>query len=165
MLPRLALIASLFAVLCASGGLAFSKTANAQTEPNSEARTQAHRERTEQVRRAESAFARTMADRDHEAFSRYLADDAIFVGSRETYRGRNAIALGWKRFFEGDSAPFSWRPEQVEVLASGGLALSSGPVLDPDGRVIGTFNSIWRLEPDGAWRVVFDKGCAACEDP
>jgi ketosteroid isomerase-like protein len=48
------------------------------------------------------------------------------------------------------------------VLDSGNLAFSSGPVLDPDGRQVGTFNSVWRREPDGRWLVVFDKGCPVC---
>jgi len=48
--------------------------------------------------------------------------------------------------------------DQSEVLESGGLAFSSGPVLDPDGNEIGRFNSIWREDPDGVWRVVFDRG-------
>ena len=51
----------------------------------------------------------------------------------------------------------------IEVLASGTLALSSGAVRDPAGKRIGTFNSIWRRESDGRWRVVFDKGCPACD--
>jgi hypothetical protein len=44
------------------------------------------------------------------------------------------------------------------VLDSGTLALSSGPVRSPDGKVFARFNSIWRLEAPGVWRVVFDKG-------
>jgi len=47
----------------------------------------------------------------------------------------------------------------TRMLDSGTLALSSGPVKDPQGNVVGIFNSIWRLEADGRWRVVFDKGC------
>jgi ketosteroid isomerase-like protein len=35
-------------------------------------------------------------------------------------------------------------------------------VRDPDGRQIGTFNSVWRREADGSWKVVFDKGCPPC---
>lgn len=54
--------------------------------------------------------------------------------------------------------PVPWAPDQVEVLASGTLALSTGPVHDTSGKVIGRFNSVWRLESDGLWRVVFDKG-------
>ena len=37
--------------------------------------------------------------------------------------------------------------------------MTSGPVTDPEGKPAGSFNSIWRLENDGQWRVVFDKGC------
>ena len=46
----------------------------------------------------------------------------------------------------------------VEVLESGNLALSSGPVRNASGEEVGRFNSIWRKEADGTWRVVFDKG-------
>lgn len=72
----------------------------------------------------------------------------------------------WAPFFEGPNAPFSWRPEVVEVLDSETLALTSGPVRDPTGKQTGTFNSIWHRDPDGRWRVVFDKGCSLpCECP
>jgi len=113
----------------------------------------------EEVREVERAFAATMADRDHSAFSSFLSVEAIFFGGGEPLRGKAAVAQGWKPYFEGPDAPFSWEPEVVEVLESGTLALSSGPVRDPNGMVVGTFNSIWRKEPDGEWRVVFDKGC------
>ncbi|OGF13485.1 MAG: hypothetical protein A2W00_09345 [Candidatus Eisenbacteria bacterium RBG_16_71_46] len=112
---------------------------------------------------AESLFARTMADRDVKTFASFVAVDAVFFGGRGVLRGKAAIVEGWKPFFEGVEPPFSWKPEQVEVLDSGKLAHSSGPVLDPTGRRIATFNSVWRLERDGRWRVVFDKGCAVCD--
>jgi len=114
------------------------------------------------VLRTERAFARTMAERDHAAFARFLADDAVFVSSGTVLRGKDEVARAWKPFFDGDEAPFSWEPEIVEVLAAGNLALSTGPVRDATGRAVGTFNSIWRLEPDGAWRIVFDRGCPPC---
>lgn len=119
-----------------------------------------------QVREAERAFARTMADRDHEAFGAFIAEEALFFGGqREVFRGRAKVMEGWKALYEGEQAPFSWEPEQVEVLDSGGLALSSGPVYDPQGNRVGTFSSIWRREPDGRWRVIFDKGCPPCKCP
>jgi hypothetical protein len=77
-------------------------------------------------------------------------------------RGLKQVNDGWKRMYEGAKAPFSWEPEQVEVLDSGTLALSSGPVYDPDHKRIGTFNSVWRREPGGKWKIVFDKGCPPC---
>jgi ketosteroid isomerase-like protein len=116
-----------------------------------------------QVRAAETAFARTMADRDWAAFKASVAMEAVFFSRQGILRGRDAVADGWKPYFAGSQAPFSWAPEQVEALESGSLALSSGPVLDPGGKRIGTFQSVWRLEADGRWRIVFDKGCPACD--
>ncbi len=118
-----------------------------------------------QVREAEIAFAKTMADRDHDAFASHVADEAVFFGGQSMLRGRAAVTAGWASFFEGPKAPFSWKPEEVEVLDSGTLALSTGPVFDPAGTRVGTFFSTWRRESDGVWRVVFDKGCPPCESP
>jgi ketosteroid isomerase-like protein len=116
-----------------------------------------------QVRLTETAFARTMAERDWTAFQTHVADEAIFFSRTGVLRGKTAVSDGWKPFFSEAKAPFSWEPEQVEVLDSGTLALSSGPVLDPERKRIGTFQSIWRLEADGRWRIVFDKGCPRCD--
>lgn len=116
----------------------------------------------DQVHATELAFATTMADRDHAAFASFLADDTVFFGGGEPLRGRAAVAAAWKRFFEGASAPFSWRPERVAVLGSGDLALSTGPVFDPSGARISTFNSVWKRRPDGTWTIIFDIGCPPC---
>jgi ketosteroid isomerase-like protein len=103
-----------------------------------------------------------MADRDHTAFAVHLSDEAIFFNGEEPIRGKDAVAVAWKPFYAGPDAPFSWEPDRVEVIEAGTLALSTGPVRDPSGKVIGRFNSIWRREPSGEWRVVFDKGSPVC---
>lgn len=118
----------------------------------------------QEVRAAETAFAATMAARDLEAFAGFVAEEALFFG-RNLLRGRAAVVEGWAPYFEGPDAPFSWEPETVEALASGDLALSSGPVRGPDGKPAATFQSIWRKEADGRWRVVFDKGSPLCPPP
>jgi len=99
-----------------------------------------------------------MADRDLDAFLTFISPEAVFFNGNEALRGREAIAEGWAPFFEGPEAPFSWHPDVVEVLESGRLALSSGPVRAPSGEEGGRFNSIWRKDADGQWMVVFDKG-------
>ncbi|MBL8324229.1 MAG: nuclear transport factor 2 family protein [Rubrivivax sp.] len=119
----------------------------------------------QQVFAAERAFARTLVERDHGAFARHLSAPALFFAGRQVLRGAAEVASGWKRFYEGDQAPFSWEPDQVEVLADGTLALSTGLVRDPAGKVIARFNSIWRQEAPGQWRVVFDKGSPPDPEP
>ena len=70
------------------------------------------------------------------------------------------IVDGWRRYFDGPEAPFSWGPENAEVLESGTLAMTTGPVRDGSGKITGRFSSVWRLEPDGRWRVIFDRECS-----
>ena len=115
-----------------------------------------------QVADTERAFARTMAARDHKAFSSFLSREAVFFSGETPLRGAQQVADWWKRYYEGPDAPFSWEPEEVEVLESGTLALSSGPVRDPKGTLIATFTSVWRLEDTGKWRIIFDRGNRAC---
>jgi ketosteroid isomerase-like protein len=114
--------------------------------------------RRAEVFAAERAFARSMADRDFAAFGRYVAADTVFFNGSAALRGRDAVLGAWRAFFEGPTAPFSWEPDQVEVLESGDLALSTGLVKSPEGAVTARFNSIWLRQPDGRWLVVFDKG-------
>ncbi len=116
----------------------------------------------EQVRLTEIAFAKTMADRDPAAFASFLAAETVFLSGGRATRGAQPVAERWKGFFAGAQAPFSWAPEFVEVLDSGTLAMSSGPVRDPSGKRTGTFNSVWRREAGGKWKIVLDNGCPAC---
>ena len=113
----------------------------------------------DQVRSTEIAFAKTMADRDHEAFTAFLSEETVFFNGLVPLRGKQVVSDAWAPFFGEPQAPFSWEPEVVEVLDSGTLAISSGPVKDPEGNRVGTFNSVWRLESSGEWKIIFDKGC------
>jgi ketosteroid isomerase-like protein len=123
--------------------------------------TRAERE----VADTERAFAKTMADRDFAAFKSFLSDDTIFFsGPAQTpLRGKQRVADAWQRFYDKPEAPFSWQPEQVQVLESGELALSTGPVRDSKGKLFATFTSIWRREAPGQWRIIFDKGNDICD--
>jgi ketosteroid isomerase-like protein len=116
---------------------------------------------TQQVIATEQAFAKTMADRDFKTFLTFLSPDAIFFSGKVVRHGPAEVAEQWQPYFEGRKPPFSWAPDHVEVLPSGNLALSTGPVYE-DGKVVGRFNSVWRLEAPNTWHIVFDKGEAVC---
>jgi ketosteroid isomerase-like protein len=116
----------------------------------------------QQVQQMEIAFAKTMADRDLAAFTAFLSKDAVFLSQNHAARGPQQISAEWKRFFESAKAPFSWEPDQVEVIDSGTLAMTSGPVKDPQGKRVGTFHSVWRREGK-RWKIVLDNGCPRCQ--
>jgi ketosteroid isomerase-like protein len=116
----------------------------------------------QQVAATERAFAKTMADRDLAAFGRFISQEAVFVSDERTLRGQQQVIDGWRKLYQGASAPFSWEPQTIEVLSSGRLAMSSGPVHDAAGKLAGKYTSIWRLEAPDTWRIVFDSGCEVC---
>jgi ketosteroid isomerase-like protein len=116
-----------------------------------------------QVADTEIAFAKTMADRDLAAFSRFIADDAVFLNQGAPRRGKAAIVAHWQPLYSAVQAPFSWKPESVEVLSSGALAQSTGPVFSPKGKLVAHYYSTWRREATGEWKIVLDNGYDECD--
>lgn len=161
-------LTSLIASLCIAAaatlvGCAAPSSGAAPAIPTLSAEQRA--QRVAEVRAAETAFAQTMAQRDFNAFSALIAEDAVFINGGQPLRGKVAIGGFWKRFFEKPAAPFAWTPEIVEVNASGDLGYTEGPVSSPDGKTFAKFYSVWRRSADGRWLVVFDNGtnvCPAC---
>ena len=133
-------------------GVIFITSCTVITSPPSELTAQ------QQVFLAEKAFATTMRDRDFAAFGNFIDQEAVFFTGPEPLRGKSKVLAWWARYFNDLNAPFSWEPDQVEVVKSGNLALSTGLVYGPDGARIARFNSIWRQVEPGVWMVIFDKG-------
>jgi ketosteroid isomerase-like protein len=142
-------------VVCAAL-LALAAVASAQRLTNAELK--------KQVADTERAFAATMKARDHAAFTSFLSEDTVFFnGAGEVLRGKEAVAKAWKGLYIKPEAPFSWEPQEVEVVDSGTLAYSGGPVYDAHGKIISRYSSIWRLEAPNTWKIVFDRGSPVCD--
>jgi ketosteroid isomerase-like protein len=135
-----------FLLLCASCGAAVAEDLAALAE---------------QVRATEIAFAKTLADRDVKAFRSMIAPDVIWLAD-QPLRGPDQVLTRWQKFFDAPQPPFSWSPGIVEVQAGGKLALSTGPVVDAAGKRVATYTSIWRREPSGDWKIIFDRGSPDC---
>lgn len=117
--------------------------------------------RVAEARAAETAFAAAFAARDVAGFRRFLAPDTIWMG-KEPLHGPDAVMAAWNGLLTAPKPPFSWAPDLVLVLPSGDLARTTGPVLDPDGKVTARFQSVWRRRPAGGWEIVFDHGTEVC---
>ena len=123
------------------------------------------------VRCREIGFSKSVETQDREMFATFIDPDARFVGAKVD-RGKDVITEAWSVFFSGDLPSIQWRPQIIEVLGSGDLALSRGPyrIIDKDENgeareAWGTFNSVWRMNADGEWLVVFDAGSFPDETP
>lgn len=123
------------------------------------------------VRCREIGFSQSAENRDLQAFRSFIDADARFV-SNQVVRGVDAVAEAWAVFFTDAGPTIKWRPKVIEVLENNTLALSRGPYRvvskDADGNIVeswGTFNSVWRVNEDGQWRVVLDAGNPAASAP
>ncbi len=110
-----------------------------------------------EVAAAECSFAASMAKRDFALFGNHLSEQALFFGSGPVLRGKDAVLAQWRAYFDGPRAPFSWSPDEVVVSPDGSIAHSTGLVRDPQGGPMLRFNSVWRQESPGVWRVVVDR--------
>ena len=109
--------------------------------------------------RAELAFSRlSEAQGIRASFLAFFADDSIVFRPRPV--------PGRKFYLDRTSIPgyLSWKPAFADISASGDLGYTTGPyefrkekASDPVGRR-GHFISVWRVQKDGTWKVVFDGG-------
>jgi ketosteroid isomerase-like protein len=111
----------------------------------------------ESLRAAEAAFAKAFAEDDLEAFASLIDEDATFLG-RTPLRGKAAVLEQWSKFFGTEARPFAWEPKKWELNPTRTMGMTNGPVFDPEGNHVGTFSSVWRRQPDGTWKIIFDGG-------
>jgi ketosteroid isomerase-like protein len=114
----------------------------------------------------ELSFADSVRRHDAAAFAEHVDPDAVFsVNGKSPLHGRAVIGEHWAGLVSGKAGRLDWYPDHVVAANSGDIAWSSGPALFEmvDGKggttaMLSRFNSVWRKNADGEWRVVFDSG-------
>lgn len=109
-----------------------------------------------EIEKAERAFAADgVALGVRDAFLKHMADDAIVFRPGPV----SAKALYEKR--PSSTKPrLEWWPRKVVIARSGDLGLSVGPWAI-DGKRGGYYATIWRKQPDGQWKWIYDGGAEA----
>jgi ketosteroid isomerase-like protein len=108
---------------------------------------------------AERAFSKSSEDKGiREAFLTWLAPDAV-VFRPGPVPGRPI----YEKMDPANPAVLTWGPEVADVAVSGELGYTSGPYQVRPKRgaepaSYGHYISVWKKQPDGAWRVVLDIG-------
>lgn len=96
------------------------------------------------------------------AFIFFAAEDAVINRNNKLYEGKKAI----QQYFDQlppSEATLTWKPEFVDVAASGDLAYTYGPYnysgINAAGDTIqstGVFHTVWKKQTDGGWKFVWD---------
>ena len=96
------------------------------------------------------------------AFLFYASDEAVLKRGGKLIKGKKAIG----EYFEKQTLQnvrLEWEPDFISVSDSGDLGYTYGPyefeATDETGKIIkdsGIFHTVWKKEPNGEWRYVWD---------
>jgi ketosteroid isomerase-like protein len=110
--------------------------------------------------RADSAFAAASIARGAKAaFLAFAAEEAITLGGAGSiHHGRDAIGAA----FDGYPADgvLAWEPVWADIARSGDLGCTVGEASFTPPRSYSKYLTVWKRQPDGAWKFVADGGNA-----
>lgn len=117
----------------------------------------------------DAEFDRVTAAEGMEGFLSFIADDAAFFPANAAIvTGREAVGAAWVEVLTTPGVSLRWQPIKAELARSGELGYTYGryqlTATDAEGQSItryGKYVTIWKKQPDGAWRVVVDIGNAS----
>ncbi len=110
---------------------------------------------------AELSFCK-MAEKEgmNKAFLEFVADDGVLLRNDSLIKGKDNIKVFLKN---SNTKELSWKPDFVEVSSSGDLGYTYGTYtfkykdsLNNDLESKGVFHTVWKRQPDGTWKFVWD---------
>ena len=86
------------------------------------------------------------------AFRKYAADDA------EMYVPQRVNAQEFLKGLKDPPASVFWWPGKSFVSCDGSYAVNTGPWVRQYGKAVGYFTTVWKRQPDGSWKWIYDGG-------
>ena len=116
------------------------------------------------VRAADAALQEAVAAKDLKTIVSFYADDAVLMPAAEPLvTGKSAIAAEWGHILAIPDMQNASKLVRVEASSANDLAYTMGTyqsqMMGEDGRQVtepGKWLSVWKKQPDGAWRIIID---------
>jgi uncharacterized protein (TIGR02246 family) len=113
---------------------------------------------------ASAGWSKAAQSKDLEKSLTFFADNAIMLSPNSpAVQGKENIRKGWQQMLALPGTGLSFSAARVEVARSGDLAWEYGTyefaTSDKTGKTAtekGTYVTVWKKQPDGAWKVVGD---------
>jgi len=86
------------------------------------------------------------------AFRKYAADDAVM------YVPQRVNAQEFLKDLKDPPASVFWWPGKSFVSCDGSYAVNTGPWVRQYGKAVGYFTTVWKRQPDGSWKWIYDGG-------
>lgn len=117
-----------------------------------------------EIAATEQAFADLAAlEGIEKAFVTYAAADVVLLRNKQLIRGKEGLSRYFAEHAADDQSKLSWKPDFIDVSASGDLGYTYGKYvytsIDSAGistSTEGVFHTIWKRQADGQWRFVWD---------
>ena len=97
-----------------------------------------------------------------EAFSFYVSDSGVINAGDKLFHGKEAVRKHYESWKYKD-VKLTWSPDYVDVANSGDLGYTYGKYTfsfrDSTGKENvshGVFHTVWKRQPDGSWKFVWD---------
>ncbi|MFZ3212826.1 MAG: DUF4440 domain-containing protein [Terriglobales bacterium] len=110
-------------------------------------------------------FAKTGVAKNLDGFMSYIAEDVRFYSAGVMRTGKLPFREGWAKGFADPNWSITWAPLYADAGHSADLGYTTGSFeihdKSPDGTPLvrkGSYVTIWRKQPDGAWKVALDIG-------
>jgi len=123
---------------------------------------------SETLKQLEAEFMTAAAKKGSEGYMSYYADDSVEVPNGAPLIQGKANIAKTMGFLDDKKNHLTWTPVGADISASGDLGYTYGTYAfsstDKDGKPFvdhGKYTSIWKLQKDGAWKVVLDMGNAS----
>ncbi len=116
---------------------------------------------SDEILNTEKSFEKLVNDSGLMAgFAGFAAPDAVISRNGKLIRSRDSIRLYYLAE-QGKNITLKWTPEKIDVAASGDLAYTWGPYVYTETDSVkhvyrGFFHTVWKKQPDGNWRFVYD---------
>jgi ketosteroid isomerase-like protein len=114
---------------------------------------------------ADRKFANTGIAKNIDNFMSFVAEDVRFYSEGIMRTGKLAFREGWAKGFADPNWTITWAPLYAEAAQSADLGYTTGSFeihdKSSDGNPVvrkGSYVTIWRKQPDGAWKVALDIG-------
>ncbi len=115
---------------------------------------------------ADRAFAQATAERRLEGFASFLAEEVTTIRPNSpVIKGKEGLTARWAALLNDPAMSIAWKPLGA-VIADGGdmgytvgsyeVTKAAGGAKTPAGS--GKYITIWKKQPDGGWKVIFDSG-------
>ncbi|TBW30002.1 DUF4440 domain-containing protein [Gramella sp. KN1008] len=117
-----------------------------------------------EIMETEAQFAKMAAEEGiPKAFLHYAAEDVALLRDERLILGKDALRQSYPSLEKKDNVSLTWKPDFVDVSASGDMAYTYGKYeyrvkdsLGNENVSEGIFHTVWKRQPDGEWKFVWD---------